>query len=82
VAATATLVVVSGLAWIGQGAHPGIPSETVIIQVGAGETLWDVAQRVAPQSDQRAVVDRIRQQNGIVGSAVQPAQLLQVPDGR
>jgi hypothetical protein len=83
VAATTTLAVVSGLAGIGNGTpHEGIPAETVTIQVGAGETLWDVAQRVAPQSDQRAVVDRIRQLNGIMGSAVQPGQLLQVPDGR
>jgi hypothetical protein len=49
--------------------------------VGAGETVWDVAQRVAPRSDQRAVVQRIRQLNGIVGSAVVPGQQLHVPDG-
>jgi hypothetical protein len=82
VAATVTVAVVGGLGWIGQGASPAIPAETAVIRVGGGETLWDVARRVAPQSDQRAVVHRIRELNGIVGSAVEPGQRLQVPDGR
>jgi hypothetical protein len=81
-AATVTVAVVGGLGWIGQGASPGIPAETAVIRVGGGETLWDVARRVAPQSDQRAVVHRIRELNGIVGSAIEPGQRLQVPDGR
>ncbi|MBV8542775.1 MAG: LysM peptidoglycan-binding domain-containing protein [Pseudonocardiales bacterium] len=86
-AATVTLTVVGGLGWIGQdwigqGAGPGIPAETVVIRVGAGETVWDVARRAAPQSDQPAVVERIRQLNGIAGSAITPGQQLQVPHGR
>ncbi|MBV9162912.1 MAG: LysM peptidoglycan-binding domain-containing protein [Pseudonocardiales bacterium] len=81
-AATVTLAVVGGLGWIGQGASSGIPTETAVIRVGAGETVWDVARRVAPQSDQRAVVKRIRQLNGLVGSAITPGQQLQVPNGR
>ena len=81
-AATVTLAVVAGLGWIGRpGASPGIPAKTAVIRVGAGETVWDVARRVAPQSDQRAVVERIRQLNGIVGSAITPGQQLQVPHG-
>jgi hypothetical protein len=82
VAATVTLVVVGNLGWLGQDANPRIPAETAVTGVGAGETLWDVARRMAPQSDQRAVVERIRQLNGIVGSAVEPGQQLQVPDGQ
>lgn len=81
-AAVVTLAVIAGVGWIGQSASPGMPAETVVVRVGAGETEWDVARRVAPQYDQRAVVERIRQLNGIVGSAVQPGQPLQVPDGR
>ncbi|HEY6423736.1 MAG TPA: LysM peptidoglycan-binding domain-containing protein [Pseudonocardiaceae bacterium] len=83
VAATAvTLTVVGGLGWMGQAAGPGVPAETAVVRVGAGETVWDVAQRVAPQSDQRAVVERIRQLNRMVNSAIEPGQLLQVPGGR
>lgn len=81
-AATVTLAVVAGLGWLGQSPNPRIPAETAVIRVGAGETLWDVARRVAPQADQRAVVEQTRQLNGIVGSAVAPGQQLQVPDGR
>ncbi|MDQ3760316.1 MAG: LysM peptidoglycan-binding domain-containing protein [Actinomycetota bacterium] len=80
--ATVTLAVAGGLSWIGQDARPGVPAETAVTRVGAGETVWDVARRVAPRSDQRAVVERIQQLNGMVGSAVQPGQQLQVPDGR
>lgn len=86
-AATVTLAVVGGLGWIGPGwvgpgASPEIPAKTAVIRVGAGETVWDVARRVAPQSDQNAVVERIRQLNGIVGSAITPGQQLRVPQGR
>jgi hypothetical protein len=81
-AATVTLAVIAGLGWIGQAPGPGVPAETAVIRVGAGETVWDVAQRVAPKSDQRAVVERIRQLNGLAGSAIQPGQQLQVPYGQ
>lgn len=81
-AAAVALVVVGGLGWLGQAPSAGVPAETAVIRVGAGETVWDVAQRVAPKSDQRAVVERIQQLNGIAGSAIQPGQELQVPDGR
>lgn len=81
-AAIVTLAVGGGLGWIAQAPGPGVPAETVVIRVGAGETVWDLAQRVAPKSDQRAVVERIRQLNGMAGSAIQPGQQLQVPDGR
>jgi hypothetical protein len=81
-AAAVTLAVGGGLGWIAQAPTRGVPADTAVIRVGAGETVWDVAQRVAPKSDQRAVVDRIRQLNGMAGSAIQPGQQLQVPDGR
>lgn len=82
VAVTMTLAVVAGVDWLGQRAAPGVPERTAVIRVGAGETVWDVAARVAPGSDQRAVVDRIRQLNGLTSGEVVPDQQLQVPDGR
>lgn len=81
-AAAVTLIVVSGLGWIGQNTTPAVPTNTAVVQVGAGETLWDIARRVAPRSDPRAVVERIRQLNQITGSAISPGQWLQVPDSR
>ncbi len=80
--AAVTLAVVGGLGWLGQAPSPEVPAETAVARVGAGETVWDVARRVAPGYDQRAVVERIRQLNGMAGSAVQPGQQLQVPYGR
>jgi Tfp pilus assembly protein FimV len=77
-----TLSVVAGLSWLGQSADPAIPERTAVIRVGAGETVWDVAARVAPRSDPRVVVERIRQLNGLTAAEVVPDQQLQVPDGR
>lgn len=82
VAAVVTLAAICCLGWLGQTANVRIPAETAVVRVGAGETLWDVAQRVAPESDPRAVVERIRRLNGTVGSAVQPGQQLRVSEGR
>lgn len=82
VAAAVTLAVVGGVSWMDQAASPRVPAETALTWVGAGETVWDVAQRVAPKSDQRAVVERIRHLNGMADSAIQPGQQLQVPDER
>ena len=77
-----TLAVVAGLGWLGQSADPAIPERTAVIRVGAGETVWDVAARVAPRSDPRAVVERIRQLNDLRATEVVPDQQLRVPDGR
>jgi predicted Zn-dependent protease len=82
VAVAVTLAVVAGLGWLVQGSDPAVPQRTSVTRVGAGETVWDVAARVAPQSDQRAVVDRIRRLNGLTNAEVVPDQQLQVPDGR
>ncbi len=80
--AVASVAVVSGLAVLGQGAGAtDVPGGVGEVRVGAGETLWDVAERVAPGSDEQAVVARIRELNGIAGSAVRPGQELRVPDG-
>ncbi|MDQ3899089.1 MAG: LysM peptidoglycan-binding domain-containing protein [Actinomycetota bacterium] len=77
-----TLSVVAGLSWLGQGTDSAMPGRTAVVRVGAGETVWDVAARVAPRSDPRAVVERIVQLNGLRDAEVVPDQQLQVPDGR
>lgn len=80
-AATVMLAIGGGLDRTGPQAPPAIPADMAATRVGAGETIWDVARRVAPRSDQRAVAQRIRQLNGMVESAVVPGQQLLVPDG-
>ncbi|HUR15126.1 MAG TPA: LysM peptidoglycan-binding domain-containing protein [Mycobacteriales bacterium] len=47
--------------------------------VQPGESLWAVANRVAPGHDPRAVIDQIADLNDLDSSAVQVGQLLVVP---
>jgi hypothetical protein len=55
-----------------------VPSETTVVRVKPGESLWELAGRVAPGADASAVVERIRELNGVDGG-VQPGQPLTVP---
>jgi len=76
-------VVVAGLLMLRAAvADDGVPQRTTVVEVRSGETLWDLAERVAPQSSPPAVVERIRELNGMQGSTVHPGQPLLVPDGR
>jgi len=83
IAGMVTFTVVCGLAALGQVAaeDPTVPATTAVVEVGAGETVWDVARRVAPDTATPAVVQRIRELNGMVGSELRPGQQLTVPDG-
>jgi len=47
--------------------------------VQPGDTLWSVAQRIAPDNDPRQVVAQIRRINHLHSSALQAGQLLLLP---
>lgn len=47
--------------------------------VQPGESLWSVAQRIAPDNDPREVVTRIRRLNDLSGSRLQVGQQLLLP---
>ena len=47
--------------------------------VQSGDTLWSVAQRIAPDNDPREVVAQIRRINHLHSSALQAGQLLLLP---
>lgn len=49
------------------------------VTVGAGESLWSVAERVAPESDPRDVIADIERLNGLDSSAVAAGQSLAIP---
>lgn len=66
------------LANAGSGA-PTVPDRTAVVRVEPGESLLQLAQRVAPHSDSAAVVDRIRELNALTGSSLRPGQPLTVP---
>src|SRR5690348_7876311 len=79
---TLTLLAFS-LGRVGSQASPrsaatGTPT-TASTVVRPGESLWAVAERVAPGHDPRAVIDQIADLNNLSSSGVQAGQLLVVP---
>lgn len=78
VVAAVAFVGVVGLGTLASSVAPPVPSTTKVVRVMPGESLWELAGRVAPDADPSAVVDRIRELNGVDGS-VFPGQPLTVP---
>lgn len=76
--ASVAFAAVVGLGTLASSVAPTVPSTTKVVHVLPGESLWELAGRVAPDSDPSAVVDRIRELNGVDGS-VHPGQPLTVP---
>ncbi|MDH6281909.1 hypothetical protein M2280_003131 [Prescottella agglutinans] len=82
----AAAVVVTIAAVLGLGAlanltaGPGaVPAETAAVRVHGGETLSDVAARVAPDAPVGQVVDRIMELNEMSSAAVRAGQTLLAP---
>lgn len=57
----------------------GLTETTEVVQVGSGESLTDVAARIAPQLPARQVVDRIMDLNALSNSSLHSGQSLVVP---
>jgi Tfp pilus assembly protein FimV len=55
------------------------PETTTVIQVGPGETLWDIAKSVAVQGHTADMVDHIKDLNHLSGGGLQAGQELRVP---
>ncbi|CRK55771.1 Peptidoglycan-binding LysM [Alloactinosynnema sp. L-07] len=79
---------VVALAFLGLGAFAGsmagadVPRTTTVVRVEPGESLSELAARMAPDSDVTAVVAKIRELNGLTGSMVRVGQPLTVPFSR
>jgi Tfp pilus assembly protein FimV len=69
------LLVAPGLA---RGDGPDRPAPRVTYVVVSGDTLWSIAQRVAPGQDPRPVVDGMIEANGL-HSGLQAGQELLIP---
>jgi len=63
------------------GGTAAVPAQLAVVQVQAGETLQQVAQRVAPGAPVGQVVDRIRELNELDSVAVDAGQTLIAPVG-
>ncbi|MFB9902536.1 LysM peptidoglycan-binding domain-containing protein [Allokutzneria oryzae] len=61
---------------------PALPEAVSIVEVDPGESLWQLARRVAPDSPSGAVVNRIVELNELPDHVVHAGQPLRVPDGR
>lgn len=80
-ALTFLMVLLVGMFGIDGGRAP-VPARTTVVQVGAGDTLWNIADRFAPGSDPREVVRRIVELNDLGASAARAGQSLVVPIGQ
>ena len=49
-------------------AERGAPVPVRVVQVEAGDTLWDIASRAAPGEDPRDLIDEIEELNALDGS--------------
>ncbi len=63
------------------GGNAPVPARLAVVQVQTGETLQQVAHRVAPESPVGQVVERIRELNQLDSVAVDAGQTLIAPVG-
>ncbi|BBY48165.1 hypothetical protein MARA_16330 [Mycolicibacterium arabiense] len=79
------LVAAAITVWLGLVAQFGAPAETpapgqlAVVQVQTGESLQQLAQRVAPDAPVAAVVDQIRELNELSSAGVDAGQTLIAP---
>ncbi|KGJ79023.1 hypothetical protein GY21_06435 [Cryobacterium roopkundense] len=87
VVAAAIVLALNGGGAFAAGAGPATgPLQTELVSftyvtVAAGESLWDVAQNIAPSKDPRDVIVEIMSLNQMPGDSVQPGQRLALPTG-
>jgi nucleoid-associated protein YgaU len=58
---------------------PAAPVSTARVVVQEGDSLWLIAERAAPATDPRDVVEAMRSLNGLRSNLIQPGQVLLVP---
>jgi len=61
------------------GGFDGRPAATVTYVVQAGDTVWSIAEVLAPRADPRPLVDAIVEANGGAGLVVGQRLVLDVP---
>lgn len=64
------------IAGIDDGTQPAV-FDTMV--VGAGDSLWGIAESIAPTADPREVILEIMRLNGLRDAVVQPGQRLALP---
>jgi hypothetical protein len=59
----------------------GVPVQTRTVEVGSGDTLWEIAATVAKPGKTREMVSRIEELNALTGSELTVGQEIAVPVG-
>lgn len=78
--AALALVGVVGGAVVHDGGSPALElAGRSTVTVHSGDTLWSIAEALAPHSDPRAVVDALQEANGLADASLVPGQVLVVP---
>lgn len=67
----------SGVAAADIGSSAGASFDYVT--VGAGDSLWAIAESIAPHDDPRVVIDEIMRLNGLADMVLEPGQRLALP---
>ena len=81
IAMAAAMMLIGGAAYAWQISEPpDMETVTYVATVEAGDTVWDLAARLAmPEDDIRDVVRAIKAQNGITdAAALRPGQTLRI----
>lgn len=61
------------------GDRPSQPPAVIVVE--PGDTLWGIAEQVAPESDPRATVRRLAEANGLESTVLVPGMEILVPAG-
>jgi nucleoid-associated protein YgaU len=77
VAASSIAFAWSGPLTGGSGGLEPVAARSYVVR--GGDTLWGIAERVAPGSDPRGVVDAIAEANAVDAGALVPGQTLVIP---
>lgn len=80
-AVVALLAIVMAAGQVADAADAGTAGQVApsVVVVQAGDTLWGIAQEVAPGHDPRAVVAQVRELNDLGTRSIVPGQALVLP---
>jgi hypothetical protein len=79
--AAAFVVMVAFGGWATATHDTGTPDPVRVVEVEPGDTLYDIAGRVAEPGKVREMVHQIQQLNSISGGALQVGQKIAIPKG-
>ena len=68
-----------GFTYLNNIVQAGPLLKTVSFTVGSGETLWSLAERIAPEVDPRITINDIKSRNHLESSNLKAGQKLQLP---